>query len=335
MELKSVRKVAALLLSIDDGTAAEVLKHVPEEKITDVIREMAAIGAVDHDTAEHVLTEFGQIAEADGALLGGSRASVADILKKALGPSRAEELLAIIGLEDSGGTPFQALQDLSAEELKGLLGGEHPQTIAVVLSHLSSKHAAGALGLLPEELQFDVIYRMTTTDQTSVEMLQKVDAIIRTKRRFLGQRRKTPVEERLKAVADILNSGSKDVEKHVLDGLAEREPELAQEVRELMFVFDDIAYLSDEAVRKVLMQLDMQMVALALKTAGPPVKDKILGNLSKRARESLNEELELMGLRPVSQVEAAQRQISETIRQLASEGEITVREAKQESEQMV
>ena len=214
---------------------------------------------------------------------------------------------------------------MEPEELLVLLGGEHPQTIALVLQHLPPKLGSGILQLMPEEQQADIVRRMARTEQTAVDVLQQVDAIIRAKTLFLGERRKTPAEKRVKVVADVLNLSGKAIEERVMEAIGRDDPEVAGEIRNLMFVFGDIQTLPDTAIRTILSHVDTQVLALALKTASDSVKDAISRNLSRRAVEMVQEELELLGPRPRSQVDQAQHQVIDIIRELEAAGEIRTR----------
>jgi len=335
VNLTNRQKAAALLMSVDSGTAAMVLKNLNDKELTMISKEMAIMDQVDPETANAVFTEFSNMARNLGGLLPEESTSLREILEKALGPQRAEELLGIIGVENRGPAPFQVLHDMEPEELRVLLSGEHPQTVALVLQHLPPRLASGVLALTSEEAQADIVRRMARTEQTGLDVLQQVDAIIRAKTRFLGERRKTPAEKRFKAVADMLNLSAKDIENRVMQHMEREDPDIAKEIRNLMFVFDDIATLPDNAIRVILSHVDTQALALALKLSSEEVKTAIFRNLSKRAQEMVEEELELLGPKPRSQVEQAQRQIIDIVRELEAAGEIQTRGAGAAQEEMV
>ena len=335
MNLTGKQKAAILLMSVDSETSAEILKSLRERELTLVSKEMAQLQNIDPETSHDVFVEFSAMARSLGGLLPEERVPLREILEKALGPQRAEELIGLIGAEDDGPAPFQALQEMEPEELRVLLSGEHPQMIALVLQHLSPRLASGVLALLPEEQQVGIVQRMARTEQTGVDVLQQVDAIIRAKTRFLGERRKTPAEKRFKAVADMLNLSSKQIEQRVMDSIEKEDAEMAGEIRNLMFTFDDLSSLGGNAIRTILSHVDTQVLALALKTANEEVKESVFRNLSRRAVEMVEEELELLGKRPKSQVEQAQRQIIDIVRELEAAGEIETRAATAGEEEMV
>jgi len=335
VKLNNRQKAAALLMAVDSATAAQVLKNLGEREMTTVCKEMALLQYVAPESVESVVEEFATMSNSQPALMASEDSNLREILDRALGRQRAEEMLSIIGVTHKDPVPFQILHDMEPEELRVLLSGEHPQTVALVLQHLPPRLSSGVLAQLPEEQQADIVTRMAKTEQTGLDVLQQVDAIIRAKTRFLGERRKTPAETRFKAIADMLNLSAKDVEDRVMEQIERDAPETASNIRNLMFVFDDIGALPDSSIRTILSHVDTQALALALKTASPKVKDAIFCNLSRRAQEMVEEELELLGLKPRSQVEQAQRQVIDVIRELEAAGEIQTRDSAYGEDEMV
>jgi len=214
---------------------------------------------------------------------------------------------------------------LSGDELFKILADEHPQTVAVVLAHLSASQTAAILALFSPEIQADIVRRMASTQQTDRTVLKRVGEIIRGKTASVGELRRTPDDPRYKKVAEVINLMGQEAEERILKDLADDSPEIVEKVREMMFVFEDLLNLSDADMRKLLMAVDTQVLAMALKTASDALREKIFSNLSRRATETVREELDLLGLKPLSQVKAAQQQIVESVRNLEGSGEITIR----------
>ena len=333
-ELSGKQKAAAVLLSVDSETAAEVLKNLPESDLAVVTKEMHNLDGMGPQIANVVLHEFSLRAGEDEGITA-TPATVRERLELAVGSDGARDLLQEIGADDSAERVFRPLRKLSPDELHKLLVDEHPQTSSIVLSHLESKQVANVIALFPEDVQVDVISRMVTTKQTDGRVLKKVGEIIRNQTTSLGERRKTPDDPRFKKTAEVINLLGQDAETRILQQLSDNAPEMAQKIREMMFVFEDLKTLSDADMRKVLMAIDTQVLALALKTASDGLKEKIFSNLSKRATETVNEELELLGLKPLSQVKAAQQQIIDSVRSLEESGELNLRGAKYEEDPLV
>lgn len=333
-ELSRRQKAAAILLSVDSETAAAVLKNLSGEELTQVTREMRDLGDVEPEQAAAALQEFAERAGTGTYIVAGP-AALRERLELAIGQDNARQVLIDVGLEKSCGAVFEPLQELGSEELYKLLVDEHPQTVAMVLSQLESKWAADALAFFPAESQVEIIQRMALTRQADEIILKKVGEIMRTKSDTLGEWKKTPDDPRYKKVADIINLLGEKAEEEIMKALSETSEEMAKKLREMMFVFEDLKNLSNEDMRKLLMSIDTQVLALALKKAPDELKDKIFANLSRRATETISEELELLGLKPLSQVNAAQQKVVDVARKMDAAGELNIRAAKFEEDPLV
>lgn len=333
--LTGKQKAAAVLASVDAETAAAVLKNLPESDLETLTREMHALGTLEHDVTTAILHEFAVRASAQSGGINVNPANLRERLELALGPENARQLLKDVGIENDVEAVFRPFGELDAEDLHRALAEEHPQTIALVLGQLEPKQAAGVLALLPHELQVDVIRRMSTNQQLDEGVARKVAEILRTKTSVLGELRKTPEDPRYKKAAEIINLLGPEAEERILQDLAQQTPALVEKLKEMMFVFEDLRTLRDQDMRQVLMNVDTQVLAMALKTASEELKEKVFANLSKRAGEMVKEELELLGRKPLSQVKAAQHQIVEAVRNLAATGEINLRGAKYEEDPLV
>jgi len=329
------QKAAAILLCVDPQTAASVLKHLPEEELAAITREMHALSSLEPDVTASLLQEFAIRAAGDSQGVAVTPGVLRERLNLALGQEAARRLLKNIGIENDVETAFKPLAELSPDDLNKVLMDEHPQTAALVLSQLSPKQAAGVLALFPPERQMDVVRRMSATQQADEAILKRVGQIIHSKARTASQRLKTPEDSRFKRVAEVINLLGPEAEERILKQLADEAPDMVERIKAMMFVFEDLRTLSDADMRKVLMNVDTQVLAMALKTASEGLKEKIFSNLSRRAAETVREELELLGRKPLSQVKAAQQQIVETVRGLESAGEINLRGAKYEEDPLV
>jgi len=334
-DLSGKQKAAAVLASVDAETAAAVLKNLPESDLETLTREMHSLGTLGPDTTTAVLQEFAVRASTQSRGISVGPSTLRQRLELALGPENARQLLKDVGIENDVEAVFRPFGELDPEELYRALADEHPQTIALVLGQLEPKQVAGVLGLLPPEIQVDVIRRMSTNQQLDEGVARKVAEILHTKTSVLGELRKTPEDPRYKKVAEVINLLGPEAEERILQELAEETPALVEKLKEMMFVFEDLRNLRDTDMRQLLMAVETQILAMALKTASEELKEKVFGNLSKRAAEMVREELELLGRKPLSQVKAAQQQIIETVRNLDASGEINLRGAKYEEDPLV
>ncbi len=327
------QKVAAVLMAIDSEIAANVIKHFTEKEIALVGREMHNQPNVKSDEVRGVLVEFHERCISSGAV--GGSGDLRSMLESALGSDRSDDLLQEMGIIDQSSDPFNSLKELSAEELGHTIGSEHPQVVAIVLSHLNPQLSAEVLVVFPEERQVDIVRRMANIGQTSDHVVRRIDDILSNSAGSLGQKRKTPAERRYKAVADILNLLRRETEEQIMDRIAAETPDIAENIRNYMFVFDDLLNLSDADIRKVLMAVDSQVLALGLKTASKELQKKVFKNLSGRAAENVREEQEMLGPRPLSQVDAAQQQVAQVVRNLDNSGELDSRGSSSEEDPLV
>jgi flagellar motor switch protein FliG len=318
------QKAATVLMSVDAGVAAEIMRNFSEDELASIAFEMNNLGKIEPRAEAGVLHEFSVRASADDGIVVNPNA-VRDILTLAIGNDGALNVLKDIGLENDAEELFRPLRDLGAPELHGLLVDEHPQTVALVLSQLDSKSSANVLALFPEESQMDLVRRMASTKHTDENMVRRVGQIMQQKMGTIRETHQTPEDPRYKRVADMINNLGSEVEERILEELTSNVPEMAEKLRDMMFVFEDIKSLSDDDIRKVLMSVDTQVLAMSLKTASDELKDKVFTNLSRRATETVNEELELLGPKPLSQVKSAQQKIVGTIRKMSSAGEVNIK----------
>jgi flagellar motor switch protein FliG len=321
-EMMGGRKAAILLLALNQESAAKVMKRLPRDKLAEITREIASIDRVSPETRTRVISEFYNLVVARRYMNTGGLSLARSLLQKTLSPEDAKRVLESIEHQVHK-QPFSFLQKTETENLLTFLHGEHPQTIALVLSHLPSAMASEILVGLPAERQIEVITRIANMDQTSPEIIKEVE-------RGLEKRLAGLVAERfertggIQAVAEILNLAGRAAEKTIMEGLTEQNPELVEEIRRLMFVFEDVIKVDDKGIQSVLKEVENDLLTLALKTASEELKEKIFKNMSERAAQLVKEEMEFMGPVRVSDVEAAQQKIVDIVRRLEDAGEVVI-----------
>lgn len=330
--MEDLRKAAILLMSLDKPLAAEVVSQLPRRMVELVTMEIAKIEDVTKDQQDLVLEEFTKLTRDRVPIERGGMDLAAELLKQSLGAESGGEVLDAVK-QSMSSVPFAFLQKAGAENLLTFVSEEHPQTIALVISHLPSVMAAEVLAGLPSNKQIEVVRRVATMEQTSPEVIGDVEASLQSRMTstFNQQLEKTGGVSR---VAEILNVTDRMTNKGILESLEQEDAELVDEIRRLMFVFDDLLKLDNKAIQALLKEVDNSQWAIALKGASEEIKQKILGNLSQRAADLLREEMQYLGPVKVSDVEAIQQQIVDAVRRLEDAGEIEVAAGK-ESEQYV
>ncbi len=284
--------------------------------------EIASLGSVPSELKRKVVDEFHQMAQAKDFISFGGVDYARETLNKALGADKASEILS--KLESAiKETPFEFVRKADPSQILNFIQDEHPQTIALVLAHLTPSVASMVLAALPEDLQTDVVHRISSMEQTSPEIVRDVEAVLERKLASVIRPEMTKVGG-VKSVAELLNRVDRATEKNILSKLSERDPELANEVRSLMFVFDDIVMVTDAGIQRTLKEIENRDLSLALKAANEDVKNKVFRNMSSRAVEMIKEDMEYMGPVRLRDVEAAQMRIVEVIRRLEDAGEIVI-----------
>lgn len=320
--MEALRKSAILLLSLDKALAAEVLAGLPREQVEKLTLEIARIDDVSREQQEAVLDEFqGKLAELTPIERGGLNFAN-ELLEQSLGKDNAGSILESVR-QTMNAVPFAFLQKTGAENLLTFIQEEHPQTIALIMSHLPAQMAADVLSGLPSTKQLDVIRRVAHMEQTSPEVISDIEKTLRNR---LNSSFNTKLEKAggVPMVAQILNVTDRMTNKGILESLEQQDIELADEIRRLMFVFDDLLKLDDKSIQTLLKEVDNSQWSVALKGANEEIKQKVFGNLSQRAAEMLKEEMEYLGPVRLSDVEAMQQQIVDTVRRLEDSGEIVV-----------
>ena len=321
MSMKPEQKAAALVVAVGSKAASGMLEYLSDDEVEQLASEVAKIGRLLPETVDEVFTEVYEEATAQQLLAAGGIDYARDLLVEWKG-DRGHEIIERL-ITDIEATPFGFVRKSNPEKLSAILAEEHPQTVALVLAHQPAAYAATVLGFFDAEVQAEIALRVGTMGKTSPEVIRTIEGYL------AGQvapepRSELAVRGGIEELADVLNNSDKDTERAILERLGAIDSELAEEVRALMFVFEDIITLDDRAIQRVLQDVNAQDLALAMKGIGAEVNDVIVRNMSQRAAESLKEEIELLGPARRSDVEAARRKVVAAVRLLEEAGEIVI-----------
>lgn len=321
--LSGRRKAAVLMAALGSERAAGVMQHMREEDIESLSLEMAKLSSVEEETTESIFTEIASTADA-GALadVAGGIDFARDVLERALGPERAAELIGRLSTVIEM-RPFEFLRRTPPEQIVAFLRTESPQTIALVVANLHTVLAAQVLARLPEQLQPDIALRIARMGDTSPKVIQQVEEIMRQKLMTLVEQEYSAAGGS-KALADILNHADRPTERNVLDYLAHVDQNLAEEVRRMLFVFEDIAKLDERAIQQVLREANQKDLVLALRGAPEAVKEIVMANMSERGAAMLAEEMEIQQPQRKRDVDEAQGRIVAVVRRLEEAGTIVL-----------
>jgi len=320
-KMSKVQKLAALLIIIGPEAAAQIMKNMDEHELDATSSEMAKITMISHELQEEILKEFTEVAmDASTSILGGINYTQGT-LEKSVGLFRATNIISRVAPTRTPVAAMQQIVDMEPRQIFNLLKGEQPQTISLVMSYLGSEKSAQLLILLRPEIREQVVERLATLAPTPIEVVEKVVDVLNHK---VGTKRTRALNQTggMKMAAELLNALDKNISKSLLVTLEERNPELGSGIRQKMFTFEDLASLDPASLQKILREIDMRDLAVSLKTGSEKVKTALLSCISKRAAETVNEEMSFMGPLKLKDIEAAQQRIIEVVRRLESEGEI-------------
>jgi flagellar motor switch protein FliG len=329
--MADVRKAAVLLMSLPEEQAAQLMGRLTPKQVEQVSIEIAKLGRLTGDEQEAVIHEFADANPSALGMAGGGIDVAKALVEKALG-SRAGQTLDNVR-QSIEALPFGFLKKVDPQNLLTFIIDEHPQTIALILSHLPPAYGAEIVKGLPAERQLAVVRRIANMGQTNPEVIHEVERGLETRMSSL-MHQSFEKAGGVNSVAEILNVSDRATERSLLEALAQDDPELVEDIRRLMFVFDDISKLTDKDVQTVLKNVETAQWAMALKGASAELKTRILGNMSQRAAALLSEEMDYLGSVRLTEVEQVQQQIVDIVRRLEDAGEITVHSA-DESEQMI
>jgi len=329
-QLRGIQKAALMLIAMGVGNAAQVMKNFSEQEIEKVSVEIALLQNVSADVLADVIEEFYQLMQANEFIVQGGLSYARSVLESAYGHKRAEEVLKRVEATTEV-SAFYLLQTVDDKQLLNFLQNEHPQTAALILANLKPAQAANILSELPQEAQSEIAYRLATMEKTSPELIEDIENVLREQigTVFGGDLSTTGGAE---SVAEILNSTSRSAEKNILDNLKERDADLYDEITSLMFLFEDIIMLPEIAIQNIVKNIDSSTMALALKATSEDLKERIFRNMSERAADMLKDELQYLGPVRVRDVENAQKQILDVVRQLEEDGEIAITRGGEEEE---
>jgi flagellar motor switch protein FliG len=321
-DLTSREKAAIILITLGKEVSAQVMRHLSEQEIESLSTEIARMQNVHPKTEMEVLKEFYSVMQASEYINEGGVDFAKDVLEASVGKARAESLMKKIeGSLNPGG--FEMLKDVDPTHLLEFIRNEHPQTIALILSQLNPGQAAQVLSQLPEDIQTDVSMRIATMEKISPEVIHEIESVldVHLKEVISGN---LSASGGVKAIASILNLVDRGTEKSILSNLEMENPELTSNIKNLMFVFEDLLILDDRGIQMILKEVDTKELAIALKAASDDLRDKIFRNVSERVATMIQEEMEYAGPMRLSVVEEAQQRIVEIVRRLEEEQQIVI-----------
>ena len=321
-DLSGVQKAAILLITLGPERSAGIFKHLKEEEIEELTLEIANTRTVGPDVKEAILEEFYGVCLAQQYIAEGGINYARELLEKSLGSEKAMDVIGRLTASLQV-KPFEFVRKTDATQLINFIQDEHPQTIALILSYLAPGQAAQIISGLSPDRQADVARRISVMDRTSPDVIKEVENVLEQKLASLVNQDYTIIGG-VDSVVEILNSVDRGTEKHIMESLEIEEPELADEIRKKMFVFEDILLLDDRSIQRVLRDVDNNDLGIALKAANEQVQNAIFNNLSKRLATMIKEDMEFMGPVRMKDVEEAQQKIVNIIRKLEDSGEIVI-----------
>ena len=323
--LSGRQKAAIFLVTLGTEVASEIFKHLREEEVEQLTFEIARLDKVESEDRDKVLMEFQELMMARDFITSGGIDYAKDLLEKSLGSQRANEIINKL-TSSLQVRPFDFIRRTDPAHLLNFIQGEHPQTIALILAYLDSNKSSMILGSLPHEVQSEVAKRIAVMDRTSPDVLREVERVLEKKLSTLASEDFTAAGG-IDTIVEILNLVDRSTERTILETLEEEDPDLAEEIKRRMFVFEDIVLLGDKDIQKVLREIDSTEMAKALKGVNSEVQEKIFKNMSKRAASVLKEDMEYMGPVRVKDVEEAQQKIVGIIRRLEDNGDVVIARA--------
>ncbi len=323
--LSGARKAAILLITLGENTASQVMRNLDEEEVQRIGKEIALAQKVTTEQSEEVLTEYYEMSLAHEYVMRGGVDFARTLLHEAFGGDRAKRMLERI-LKHLGGESlsFETLQKADPQQLAKFIHAEHPQTVALILSHLAPQQAAGLLSSLPEEIRANVAIRMANLDQISPDIIAKIANLVGVKLRELGEMSRQSTGG-IQAVAEMFNRLDSNSSKVLMERIETDDPKLGETIRHLMFVFEDILMVDQNGLKELLSRVDRKVLTIALKGTSDRLKDHFLSAMSQRGAEMLREDMDALGPIKIKDVEAAQQVIIAAVRQLETEGIVNLK----------
>lgn len=320
--LSGLRKAAILSVMIGEELSAEIFRHLHEDEVERIAREVASLGAISSQLGEAVLEEFNENAAGAGDFAARGDFDYAKrIIKKAMTEPDSKRVLDRVQRSFQSTAGFSSLERADPEQLSKFILGEHPQTIALILAHLNPSNAAHLVTQLPDSLRADVLTRMASLDDISPDVVSRISTVIEQRLKTLGG----PSREQhggVRAVAELFNQLERNISAPVLEAIEGEQPDLAVAIRNLMFVFEDFVHIDDNGIREIVQRADKKGLTIALKGASEEIRERFFKNMSKRAGDMIREEMEVLGAIRLREVEKAQQEIVAIARKLEEEGVI-------------
>jgi flagellar motor switch protein FliG len=323
--LTGIRKAAMLMVLLGDKASAEIIKQLSEDEVQIVSREIARLDSISSENAEALLEEFYQMNMAHDFVVRGGMDYAKKMLNQAFGQDVAKRVIDRLSKSVGGEyANLDILQKVDPQQLAKFIHNEHPQTIALVLSHLNPSQAAALLISLPSEIRSDVSLRMGNLDQISPEIVNKIAAVIGKKLKSIGEFSRESYGG-IRAVAEMFNRLDSGTSKEILQVIEQQDPNLVETIRHLMFVFEDLLMIDVIQLKEIISRVDRKVLTVALKGTSEQLRDHFMATMSARGAEMMKEEMESMGPIRIKEVETAQQQIIALVRQLEGEGVITMK----------
>lgn len=321
--LSGVQKAAILFITLGPDVASGIIKKLPDNDIQKITYEIANITSVSSGQRSEILKEFLEMNKAKDFLIEGGIEYARNLLSKALGSQKAQDILNKVSEATQQYRPFSIARKADPVQLLNVISSEHPQTIALILCYLQKEKAAQVMSSLPEEVQSDVAYRIATMNNTSPMVIKEIEKVLESKLSSVV-RLENSILGGVESLVGILNEVDRQTEKNITEGLEREDAELAENIKSSMFIFEDIVTLDDVSIQRILREVDAKDIVLALKGASEEVSDAIFRNQSKRAAAALKEDMEFLGPVRLIDVEKTQQKIVTIIRRLDDTGEIVI-----------
>jgi flagellar motor switch protein FliG len=327
LQIPGVRKAAILLMMLGEEASAELMRRFSEEEVQAVSREIASISAIIPEQAESVLDEFHQMTLARDYVIKGGLDQARRMLVSAFGNDQAEKILYRLAKTlHADASSFNALQKADPQQLAKFVANEHPQTVALIVSQLNATQGAAVLMSLPAQIRSDVALRMASLDQISPEIINRIAGIVHQRLKGIGELSRQSYGG-VRALAELLNRLDSGATKEILEDMGQQDEEMADRVRHLMFVFEDLLLIDANGIKEILAKVDRKMLTVALKGTSEQLRNHILASMSQRGREMLLEDMEALGPVKIKEVEAAQQAVIAVVRQLEADGALSLKEA--------
>ncbi|MHB1285229.1 MAG: flagellar motor switch protein FliG [Leptospirales bacterium] len=320
--LTGLEKAAIFVATVGPDAAAEILKNLEPKEVAIISNLIAQMGDIQPEEVDSVMDEFSMLYKVTRGMPNTGEKYMRSILERSLGKEQADKILEM--MNDQEGSSLQSLKWMDPKAIANLIRSEHPQTVALILSYLNPNQASAVLGYLPELLRADVIFRMATLDDVNPQVLRDLEEVLSTEMQILGASRSSGESSRVEKVANLLNEMDRSSAEVVLDYVSQNDQTLAEQIRSLMFVFDDLLLVDNRGIQGVLQAIPREALTKALRGSSEQIKEKFLSNMSTRAQTALREDMESMGGIPLREVESAQAEILKIVRKLEGEGKLVI-----------